>query len=261
MRIRDVKRIVNYRFFPSVAGPTYEPETPAYRDRVLADGGEVIDLDYVDSVYKKLKELSLLSSLKHWTSARAGVRKDSAGYISKVYSLDGVNDGVQTTGAAQPLYSSTGYVFDGTDDGLAAAYHSSLNVPNITLKAKVNFSSLTGYREMISRERPFSFRTHESTVQFAVNNGAWHIIGGGTVALNTDYDIMATYDGGIMQLSVNGQVVAEKALTGDMVATTVPLGIGYLGTSNLYNFGGKMKEAQMFSKALTAEQNTALNAL
>lgn len=87
----------------------YEPETLAYRDRVVTDGGEVIDMDYTDSLFKFLKNNSLLSQCIHLASARAGLKinnnADGKNYVHKAYCLTGADkDLIQTTPGQYPLF-------------------------------------------------------------------------------------------------------------------------------------------------------------
>lgn len=75
---------------------TYEAETLAYQSMVEADGGTVIDIDYVDSIYKLLKARSIYDKLKVWVSANAGV-KTLSGKVAKMYSLDPIGNHVNQT--------------------------------------------------------------------------------------------------------------------------------------------------------------------
>ena len=75
-------------------------QTIAYRDRVIADGGTIVDLAYVDSIYKTLNNKGILSSLKVWISPNCGV-KISAGKVTKLYNLLGSYDAEQSDSAKQ----------------------------------------------------------------------------------------------------------------------------------------------------------------
>lgn len=115
----------------------HEPETIAYRDRVEADGGVVINIEYVNDCYKMLKVNNLLGNLLYYTTPSAGIKKDSAGYISKIYSLIESTDMVQTTGAYQPLFQADtmggkpNIYYDGGD------YFSPVLLPVIPTKASI----------------------------------------------------------------------------------------------------------------------------
>lgn len=98
-----MRRIINHRFFPlPVTG--YETETIAYRDRVVADGGEVIDIDSVDATYKLYKTLGILTNIKHHSSPSFALKKDANNRVSKLYDISPSNrDFYNDTGAEQPL--------------------------------------------------------------------------------------------------------------------------------------------------------------
>jgi hypothetical protein len=264
MRIRNIKRIVNYRFFPSAAGPSYEAETIAYRDRVIADGGEVIDLDYVDSVYKKLKELNLLDSLKHWSSASAGVRKDSVGYVSKVYSLDGANDGAQTTGASQPIFTAEGFSFDGSDDYLP------MNVDGTALNL---FTILTGLK--LSSGQPqrgvYSWATKTKDIQpraylTKVDDTQLKSYRKGAYSASYSYPTDSFFN---HAYSFNGVDSWKSYINNSLVNTMVSSDDGYKANSlNLFIGEGYhgfvksvFKKVSVFDSELTPEQITALNSL
>ena len=93
-------RILN----PYRNGAAQEAETTAYSSRVVADGGIITDINYVDSIYKKLKELGILGNLVYWNSANAGVKTNG----SKLYSLDpNSNDANQSNSSLTPLFQNS----------------------------------------------------------------------------------------------------------------------------------------------------------
>ena len=101
----------------------YEAETIIQKDRIEADGGIVVDLTWINSVIRELKEQNIYSSCKLLTDANFGVKKDITGAVSKLYDLSGNNnDAIQPTGASQPIWSlvnGKGIInYDGTDDFL-----------------------------------------------------------------------------------------------------------------------------------------------
>lgn len=123
---------------------TYETETIAYRDRVEADGGIVINLDLVDSVFVKLKAYSYLANVLTAVSPYFGVKKDASNNISKLYGLNGY-DFEQLTGANQPLWEEHAdgnkYIqSDGTKSMLASTTEAITNL-TIIQNHKVDFTS------------------------------------------------------------------------------------------------------------------------
>lgn len=91
-----------------------EPETIAYNDYAIANNFEVRDLSYIDSIYKKLKELNLLGNLRHWSSSLGGVKKDVNNAVSELLSLDsGRRNVIQPLGSAQPILNGDYITYDG----------------------------------------------------------------------------------------------------------------------------------------------------
>jgi len=73
--------------------------------------------------------------------------------------------------------------------------------------------------------------------------------------------LAATYDGAALKLYVNGQFVAQQALTGLMPATDLPLLLGQmLPTDAGYNFAGALDDVHVFNRALDAAEVAALYA-
>lgn len=101
------------RFAATIRGGVgLEPETIAYIQRVEADGGEVINKEYTNNVYKKLLELNLLSNLSFWYDAKCGIKKNINNNVSKMYSLTNQNDIIQNESTQQPLFSVDKIFFD-----------------------------------------------------------------------------------------------------------------------------------------------------
>lgn len=88
----------------STENASLEVETSTYISRVALGGGIITDIDYVDSIYKKLKELGILNNLIYWNSANAGVNIDG----SKLYSLDiNNNDAGQSDASFKPIFKNS----------------------------------------------------------------------------------------------------------------------------------------------------------
>ena len=85
-------------------GVSYETETLAYKTRVEADGGTIIDINAVNDFYKALKSNNYQDSLVAWFEADMGVKKVGVN-VSKVYDLIGTKDLTQTgTDSDKPDY-------------------------------------------------------------------------------------------------------------------------------------------------------------
>src|SRR5690606_1509558 len=105
----------------------YEDETLAFQTRVLADGGTVGDLDFVDAVFALAKTDGWYSRLRLFTGEEVGYKAASGALGTNYDASDYDNDFVQATTAAKPtLTQSADFngknvgVYDGTDDGMTA---------------------------------------------------------------------------------------------------------------------------------------------
>lgn len=84
----------------------YEAETLAYQKRVLADGGEIINIGYLDSCIANGKANGWLDTLTIGISAEFGIKKDANNKVVKLYNIIGSIDLIATDTSNSPLYSS-----------------------------------------------------------------------------------------------------------------------------------------------------------
>lgn len=81
------------------------------------------------------------------------------------------------------------------------------------------------------------------------------------VALQVDsfYHLTASYDGSIMTLYLNGELIAYKALTGKIRSTSLPFLIGQMLPDNAeYNFKGIIDEVKLFENSISPEKAIAM---
>ena len=73
------------------------------------------------------------------------------------------------------------------------------------------------------------------------------------------YHLTASYDGSIMTLYINGELIAYKALTGKIRSTSLPLLIGQMLPDNAeYNFKGIIDEVKLFENAVSPAKASAM---
>jgi hypothetical protein len=141
-----------YRTSNGLSYATFTPQYKLalkYKERVEADGGEIIDFDYIVSEYEMLVNNNDLDSIQLLLSGAAGVRTQINGtdtLVNKFYDLSKKeNDHVQTVVSEMPkLRRNTNGIypsleFDGVDDYLLAtkttsgfedlSYYVTMNVP------------------------------------------------------------------------------------------------------------------------------------
>lgn len=89
----------------------------------VADGGSVLDREYIQRCARQIVDMGHWDNLKFWgDSGLAEIdNRSSVDYVPKLYDISGEgNDGVQATDANQPVWGATGLTFDGSDDYIEA---------------------------------------------------------------------------------------------------------------------------------------------
>jgi hypothetical protein len=82
-----------------------QKETVTGRARIIGDGGQIIDLPFMNRLIAMLKQQGLYTLTTHVSAAQTGVKKDGSNYESKTYDFGPhSNDITQATGSAQPLF-------------------------------------------------------------------------------------------------------------------------------------------------------------
>jgi glucose/arabinose dehydrogenase len=89
--------------------------------------------------------------------------------------------------------------------------------------------------------------------EYIYTTGEQGNIGTAALKLNTWTHLAATYDGSMMRLYTNGNLVASNAVSGTMTNSTSQLSIGGNGIWGEY-FQGFIDEIRIYSRALTAAQ-------
>lgn len=127
-------------------------ETSTYIDRVVADGGEVINADKVDSVYTIIKSHGFSADALSILSADFGIKKDASNKITKLYSLYG-HDLEQLTSGEQLTWEqnadtrnyllSDGTQYMGKDTTEGATAITAIQTMLTDMSAATNVLSLT----------------------------------------------------------------------------------------------------------------------
>ena len=235
----------------------YEAETVAYIDRVEADGGVVLEPDYVDAVFKRLKEKNLLSTLKHWTSYRAGMKKDASNNISKLYSLASGSDVVQTTASAQPEYSASGLLLKASRFLLnnAAGMDFGANPHTLDVKFKMlsypnSYNYLTAAGSSNEGKQTSLNITNTSKVSQSAYSSPIVEFAYDT-PLNTEKDIALVYSSGATSLFSSGVFQETKNISLNVTGGGLRIG-SHMGNTSFAD--GIVKRVRYWSQALTAQQ-------
>ena len=208
-----------------------ETETTNYKNRVISDGGIVIDIPYVDLVYKKLKAETLLAQTKDWFSNLGGIKYDTNNEISKWYNLSSNNLDANHSLGTKPILKG-GLLWNGIDTSLAVQNSKLLGLSEFTL-----LSSAKG-KKLNSLHRYQGFN-------------------GSTGYISAPY-INSTYT------PDHGFIVAEIA---PVTASDEPVFAlkSEVDNNRKHKFGSKFKGGQgiytYFNGALTDEKSTSVNTI
>jgi len=95
-------------------------------------------------------------------------------------------------------------------------------------------------------------------------NGEQDVQGTATLPINTWSHVAMTYDGVTLRFYINGQLVASRAQTGSLAATTGVLSIGGNSIWTNETFAGRIDEIRIYNRVLTQQElqtdmNTPIN--
>ena len=158
-----------------------------------------------------------------------------------------------------------GYVsLDGVDD------HIGLGLANYDFGSQLTIAvSVTFYQNSKTLQEYFNnyesagFGFHLSDSSGRINvfqlkiGSSYYQIRSNTLDFGKKYLIVGTYDGESMKMFINGELVAEKNITGSIVPSTVPLTIGANpGPNDLFANYSKMDiyQAVVFNRSLSEEE-------
>lgn len=154
------------------------------------------------------------------------------------------------------------YYFDGVDDAITANNSAPLNSPLTSVSLWVNIEELPQGQTYIasfgdwSERWKISLPDHGKPVWTTNADGISDMDSGdGNVLVPGEWKhLVFTHDGVNDKIYMDGVMVAEKEVPGDLNSTTVPLGIGYNSSSNSSYFNGAIDEFQVYNIALTDQQ-------
>ena len=158
--------------------------------------------------------------------------------------------------------------FNGTSSSVTVADSNSLDLAStLTVEAWVNPTVNTGWRTILLKENPARSDLAYGLYGSAQSAGAggWVVTGSGYVtgaAENTTRltagtwtHVAMTYDGANIRLYQNGTLIATRARTGAIAATTGPLRIGGNSIWGEW-FQGSIDEVRAYNRVLTAAEIT-----
>ncbi len=109
-----------------------EAETTVQITRIEADGGTVVDADWMNTVIKTMKTQGIYGIAKFIGDANIAYKDAGSGKVSVLYDISGNdNDALQGSDASRPVWTAAqqngkaGLVFDGSNDRLSLPIPSS----------------------------------------------------------------------------------------------------------------------------------------
>ena len=176
--------------------------------------------------------------------------------------------GIYTLGQPGAVGGGTAAVaFDGQSGAASVLSSSSLQVNTVTIEAWINKRSDTEYGVYVAKNfEPgggagsgwFQLLNshHNGKVEFRVTSDGWpSVVSNTTLALNTWYYVVATYDGSTAKLYVNGKPDGTLKVTAVPKQTADPLFIGRR-MDGLFN-DAALADVAIYATALSADRIAA----
>ncbi|MEW6063009.1 MAG: LamG domain-containing protein [Nanoarchaeota archaeon] len=204
------------------------------------------------------------------------------GATTKDYSSRG-NTGTlgNTTGTTQPNWTSSGkiggaYSFDGVNDFVDAGNSTTFNVTNaITLEAWIKPSSFASARRIIDKAytscvEPYSQYnlrlgedldgTNRTSFELSIGGSRKELNSVSTLTASTWYHVVATYDGSVMKIYINGVLDNSSSQTGNIDNYNTDVWLGMHSTCNSVPFNGIIDEVRIYNRTLSAAEILEHNA-
>lgn len=236
---------------------------PAYVQNVLVNGEKVAITGIVVNVAltgnkNGLKSLSDFHQLQIPLEGLMAAWHFDENTGSIAHDSQGLHDGAITGAAWVPGINGSALNFDGTTGNVLIPNNGAFN----PLTDKVSFSvwfkldQVGSDGAFLHQNMKYLFRIDaQGKISFALYTPDWHdvVLSWSDRILDTDWhNAVATYDGAIMKIYIDGVLKTSGENTGSMRSTTASV---YLGKQSSINpFDGILDELLMYDKALTQEE-------
>ena len=152
---------------------------------------------------------------------------------------------------------ATAVAFDGATAGATVPGSPSLKVTNITVELWIKKTTESGYGICVAKDY-FELLNNSFTGRLELRLTATAdpaLVSSATLALNTWYYVVATYDGTVASLYINGQLDSAHPAVATPVATAGPVSIGRRFDGFFNN--AVLEEVAIYPTALSAERVAA----
>ncbi|MFA6290130.1 MAG: hypothetical protein WC637_00035 [Victivallales bacterium] len=237
------------------------PETATQRNRIIADGGTIIDLNFTNTFIRRTKELGIYTSCKFLGDANMAYKQGATG-VTTFYDKSGTgNDLVQGTAINQPTWTAgqqngrAGIVFDGSR-WVAKTLVAAVDMP-FTI---ISVSKVTTFEDY---GIVYAATGSAGPQLFSFVAPSLSLSDGSTVATGittTQYDLITTeWNGATSKLAVNGAAYSNVNV-GTNHSSATALSIGAY-TTPAYGLKGGVTSLFLFSGSLTTAQKVAMENL
>lgn len=198
----------------------------------------------------EVKELYLSKGLVgHW-KMDADQKNSTSTFDTSGYYNHGTVSGATFTNEGR---FKEGYKFDGVNDYINAGSGTSLRDQNFTISTWIKFNALDSQDNFINNQGSVFYQLGSTLLLYA-NSG--NRITSGTIATNTWYNAVVTYDHTNMKIYLNGVQNVSQAYSSDITYSGNTL-IGGTGVAD-YAFNGSIDEVRIYNRALTASEVAGL---
>ena len=242
----------------------YLAETLAYQTRVEADGGTVINIDSVDYMMRLLADNSLTASCKSFVSPNYGVKKNANNKVTKLYSLIGTTDFVQTDTSKAFTWVATGGHNGGASMTCATNDYMDLQPSPIssgadfTANIRTKSTQGTAYRLITVNHSAANGSgmclANQPTLKLLWEGVAWGSKGENDNSLNAWKFYTMTRDGNLGYAYVDGSATTFDEINAAPIEGTTGIRISAGGNSPTLYYTGTIEDVSIFSSILTNEQ-------
>ena len=158
----------------------------------------------------------------------------------------------------------TGLLLGGGNNGAQAPASVSLNVSSgLTLEAWINPSSIANYPKVMWRDgvggSPYNlgmaWGNGSIGLTIGTTNGNFSVFAYTAIAANVWTHVAATYDGSLMRIYINGQLLNSASASGTILSSVGDLWLGRAPWGE--GFSGRLDEVRVYNRALTAAEVAA----
>lgn len=254
-------------------GKSLEPETITFKNRVIADGGEIIDLKYINSEVRRLKSItdsgtSMWNRLSLYCSPAFAIKRNTsdATKVEKIYDLKrSLMDLIQTTSTYQGTFT-TGQngkpcvQLDDTDDYYQTNYDAAMVQP---LSIYYNLFPQNGAGTdayWYDGQTNFDYCAMSGPAAFRIFAGTG-LLPSPAPPSGVFIKTRAVFNGTSSKIKINGSETLGNAGTRPINGLTIGKPGGTYPTNTSFNAGQKFHDAIILSGIATSGEDSSTEIL